>query len=254
MNKYNNWYNQIIDRSRNRVLDGYSESHHIIPQSLGGLDTAENLTNLSAREHFICHWLLVKITVGEDRYKMINALRMMRAEKQGQTRYKTKITARVYAKLKEEYSVLQSQKVSGENNPMYGDKFYRSEDGKKRQREAILGDKNGSKQDHARKKIADSKIGKKRDTFSDEWRTNMSMSKQGKNNNRYGVILSSETRKKIGDKIRGRKQTDEEKARRSAANMGRVKPKKLCPHCNQQIAVNTYPRFHGDRCKHRTPV
>jgi hypothetical protein len=252
MNKYKNWYNQIIDRARSRKLDGYSESHHIIPESLGGPDTDENLAKLTAREHFICHWLLVKTTVGEDRYKMINALRMMRAEKQGQTRYKTKITARVYAKLKEEYSVLQSQKVSGENNPMYGDKFYRSEDGKKRQREAVLGDKNGSKQEHARKKIADSKIGKKRETFSDEWRANMSMSKQGENNNRYGVTLSSETRQKIGDKIRGRKQTDEEKARRGAANLGKVRLKKLCPHCNQQIAVNTYPRFHGDRCKHRS--
>jgi hypothetical protein len=251
MNKYNNWYNQIIDRSRNRVLDGYSESHHIIPQSLGGLDTAENLTNLTAREHFICHWLLVKITVGEDRYKMLNALRMMRAEKQGQTRYKTKITARVYAKLKEEYSVLQSQKVSGENNPMYGDKFYRSEDGKKRQREAILGDKNGSKQDHARKKIADSKVGKKRETFSNEWRANMSAKKQGENNPRYGVKLEESTLQKMREKALGRKQSAETIQKKADAVRGSKREKKLCPHCNQQIAVNTYPRFHGDQCRHR---
>jgi hypothetical protein len=254
MNKYNNWYNQIIDRSRNRVLDGYSESHHIIPQSLGGLDTDENLTNLTAREHFICHWLLVKITVGEDRYKMLNALRMMRAEKQGQTRYKTKITARVYAKLKEEYSVLQSQKVSGENNPMYGDKFYRSEDGKKRQREAILGDKNGSKQDHARKKIADSKVGKKRETFSNEWRANMSLKKQGENNPRYGVKLEESTLQKMREKAIGRKQSAETVQKKADAVRGSKREKKLCPHCNQLIAVNGYARFHGDKCKHRTPV
>jgi hypothetical protein len=39
----------------------------------------------------------------------------------------------VYASLKTEYAHLQSIKVSGKNNPMYGNKFHRSEDGKKRQ-------------------------------------------------------------------------------------------------------------------------
>lgn len=254
MNKYNNWYNQIIDRARTRTLDGYSEFHHIIPESLGGPDTVENLAKLTAREHFICHWLLVKTTAGEDRYKMINALRMMRAEKQGQQRYKTKITARVYAKLKEEYSVLQSQKVSGENNPMYGEKFYRSEDGKKRQSEAISGDRNGSKQDHARKKITDSKLGKKRAPFSDEWREKMSKSKQGENNNRYGVEVLDSTRQKMREKAIGRTQSAETVQKKADAVRGSKREKKLCPHCNQQIAVNTYPRFHGLKCKHRTPV
>jgi hypothetical protein len=254
MNKYNNWYNQIIDRARTRTLDGYSESHHIIPESLGGPDTDENLAKLTAREHFICHWLLVKTTAGEDRYKMINALRMMRAEKQGQQRYKTKITARVYAKLKEEYSVLQSQKVSGKNNPMYGEKFYRSEDGKKRQREAISGDRNGSKQDDARKKITDSKLGKKRAPFSDEWREKMSKSKQGENNNRYGVKITEDTRKKMREKAIGRTQSAETVQKKADAVRGSKREKKLCPHCNQQIAVNGYARFHGDKCKQREPT
>jgi hypothetical protein len=173
---------------------------------------------------------------------------MMRAENQNQTRYNTKITSRVYAKLKEEYSILQSQKVSGSNNPMYGDKFYRSDAGKKRQREAVMGEKNGSKQDTARRKISDSKIGKARAPFSDDWLDKMSKNHKSKQPG-FDGSLKEETKKKIGDKIRGRKQTDEEKARRSAANMGKVKPKKLCPHCNQLIAVNGYARWHGDNCK-----
>lgn len=249
MNKYNKWYNQIIERAKHRDLDDYTESHHIIPESLGGSDAPENLVNLTAREHFLCHWLLVKITTGEDHYKMLNALRMMRAEKQGQKRYKTKITARVYEYIKKEYAQLQSQRYSGKNNPMYGDKFYRSDEGKKRQRESILGDKNGSKQQKARKKIADSKTGKKREAFSEEWRANMSKAKQGKNNNRYGVEVLDSTRKKIGDKIRGRKHTDEEKKRRADAIRGSKREKKLCPHCGQMIAVNTYARWHGANCR-----
>lgn len=250
MNKYQTWYQQIIDRARGRTLTGYVERHHVVPHSLGGSDHADNLVRLTAREHFVCHWLLTKIYTGESRYKMLDALRMMRAEKKGQKRYKTKITARVYERIKKEYAQLQSQRYSGENNPMYGDKFYRSDEGKKRQREAILGDKNGSKQLQAREKIADSKLGKKREPFSDEWRNNMSKNHKSKQSDFDGT-LKEETKKKIGDKIRGRRQTDEEKARRSAANTGKIKPKKLCPHCDRMIAVNTYARWHGDQCGSR---
>jgi hypothetical protein len=251
MNKYNRWYNQIVKQAQNRVVEGYTERHHIQPRSLGGADTPDNLVELTAREHFVCHWLLTKMTTGEDRYKMLNALRMMRAEKHGQQRYETVITGRVYESIKQEYAQLQSERVSGENNPMYGDKFYRSEDGKQRQRVAVSGDNNGAKKEEARQKISNSKIGKKRDAFSEEWRANMSKKKQGENNPRYGVELSKYTRQKIGDKIRGRKQTEEEKARRAEANRGKTKPKKLCPHCGEMIAVNTYSRWHGPNCRHR---
>ena len=183
---------------------------------------------------------------------MLNALRMMRAENPGQKRYKTKITSRVYESIKLEYAKLQSAKVRGANNPMYGDKFYRSDEGKQRQREAILGANNGAKQEEARQKITNSKLGKKRAPFTEEWRANMAAKKQGENNPRHGVEVSEETRRRIGDRIRGRKQSDEEKARRSAANRGKVKPKLLCPHCQKMIAVNTYPRWHGDRCDQAT--
>ena len=249
MNKYEQWYNDITLRGQSRKLDGYAECHHIIPESIGGPDTTENKTMLTAREHFVCHWLLTKIYVSSKyRHQVLKALWMMRAENPNQERYGTTITSRVYASLKEEYAELQSERMSGENNPMYGDKFYRSEDGKRRQSEAISGENNGSKQSDAREKISQSKLGKSRAPFSEEWKAKLSASSAGENNSRYGVEVSEETRKKIGDKIRGRKQTEEEKRARGLANLGKIKPKKLCPHCQQLIAVNTYPRWHGDRC------
>lgn len=249
MNKYNKWYNQIVANGKQEKLSGH-ELHHILPRSLGGTDDKNNLVYITTREHFICHWLLIKIyPTGEENWKMLNALRMMRAENKNQQRYDTKITSRVYAKLKEEYSKLQSERNRGANNPMYGDKFHRSEEGFAKQREAVLGDKNGSKQIVAKQKISNSKLGKKRDPFSDEWRNNMAEAKKGKNNNRYGVEVSNETRKKIGDKIRGRKQTDEEKQTRRLANLGLKREKKLCPYCNNEVAVNGYVRWHGDKCK-----
>lgn len=247
MNKYKKWYDHIIANGKQIRLTGY-ERHHILPKSLGGTDESSNLIYITAREHFICHWLLTKIhPTGEEHWKMLNALRMMRAENPNQIRYSTKITSRVYAKLKEEYSTLQSIKYKGAGNGMFGKKH--SMDAKKRISESNKGEKNGAKQLEARNKIAESKLGKKRAPFSEEWRNKLSEAGSGKNNSRYGVEVSEETRKKISDKIRGRKQTDEEKEKRRLANLGLKREKKLCPHCNKLVAVNGYERWHGDNCK-----
>ena len=251
MNKYEKWYKSITDSAKYRITEDYKEKHHILPKSLGGSDSVTNLVYLTAREHFICHWLLTKIySEGEEHWKMINAFRMMRAENPKQKRYATNITARVYSNLKEEYSKLQSQRYIGEKNPMYGDKFYRSEEGYRRHKEAISGDKNASKRPETKKKIAETKIGKKRESFSEEWLNNLSKNHKSKQPGFDGSI-SEETRKKIGDKIRGRKQTEEEKIARGLSNRGKKREKKLCPHCNQLVAVNGYARWHGDNCRMR---
>ncbi len=254
MNKYKKWYDQITQNGKTSKAPG-DERHHIVPRSLDGSDDLSNIAFISPREHFICHWLLTKIyPTGEEHWKMINAFRMMRAENPNQQRYSTKITSRVYENLKKEYSALQSTRVSGENNPMHGDKFYRSEEGKQRQKNAITGENNGAKQYSARQKIAASKLGSKRAPFTDEWRANLSASKQGKNNPRYGTTTSELTRKKMSEKARGRKQSDETVKKKADAIRGSKREKLLCPHCNQLIAVNTYPRWHGDRCRHKPTV
>lgn len=74
-NKYNKWYFNIIDRAKSRTLanDDYVEKHHIIPKSLGGSNNADNLVCLTAKEHFICHLLLTKMTAGVARTKMVYA-------------------------------------------------------------------------------------------------------------------------------------------------------------------------------------
>lgn len=60
-NKYSRWYFDIINKSRTQEKIGYTEWHHIIPSCLGGIDESSNLVELSAREHFICHLLLLKM-------------------------------------------------------------------------------------------------------------------------------------------------------------------------------------------------
>jgi hypothetical protein len=58
---YNKVYKSIINRARNRKLEGYIELHHIVPRCLGGTDNSDNIVPLTAKEHFVCHQLLIKI-------------------------------------------------------------------------------------------------------------------------------------------------------------------------------------------------
>jgi len=66
---YQKIYNQLIERSkleesesiRKKKNGNYYESHHIIPKCLGGDNSKDNLVLLTAREHFICHWILVRM-------------------------------------------------------------------------------------------------------------------------------------------------------------------------------------------------
>lgn len=75
-NKYNKWYNSLVKRCQMRGLDKkcvdfYTEKHHIIPRSLGGDNSKSNLVLLTAREHYLAHWLLTKFTIDDSKFKMV---------------------------------------------------------------------------------------------------------------------------------------------------------------------------------------
>lgn len=58
---YQKIYDQIIERAKTRELEGYVEKHHVIPRCIGGGNERSNIVELTAREHFLCHWLLHEI-------------------------------------------------------------------------------------------------------------------------------------------------------------------------------------------------
>lgn len=60
---YKKHYDLLIETRLNRKITPgcYYEKHHIIPKSMGGDDSPNNLINLTAREHFLAHWLLWRI-------------------------------------------------------------------------------------------------------------------------------------------------------------------------------------------------
>jgi hypothetical protein len=67
---------------------------------------------------------------------------------------------------------------------------------------------------------------------------------------------SKETKRKTSEALlgrpspmKGRKQSEEAKAKMSAWRKGIPKPKVECVYCNQLLAVNTAKRWHFDNCK-----
>jgi hypothetical protein len=110
--KYSKIYFNIIQRAQSRVLlEGmYFEKHHIIPKSLGGSNDSKNIAQLTAREHFICHLLLVKMTEGANKHKMIYAAWQMAHNSIRNKKRDYKVTARQYATLKVDYAKMRKEK------------------------------------------------------------------------------------------------------------------------------------------------
>lgn len=94
---YEKIYNQIVARAKTRKLEGYKERHHIIPKCMGGTNDKENLVLLTAREHFICHWLLVRIYPNNK--KLIYSFHAMCKQNKSGNRYLP--SSRVYKEAKE---------------------------------------------------------------------------------------------------------------------------------------------------------
>lgn len=112
---YQKLYDAIIARAQVREKpDCYCEKHHIIPRSMGGGDEVENIAILTAKEHFIAHWLLYKIHRNRS---MSHAFwKMTHAVGNGRSRY----VSRSYMYAREAHSKAQSEFFSGENHPFYG--------------------------------------------------------------------------------------------------------------------------------------
>jgi hypothetical protein len=101
---YQKIYDQIIERAKTRQLEGYKERHHIIPKCLGGLNGKLNLVELTAREHFLCHRLLVEIY--PDNKKLKYALYLMNIGKRKNKNANYNISSKTYEYLKKEHSNL----------------------------------------------------------------------------------------------------------------------------------------------------
>jgi len=108
MDKYQKWYNALIDNAKKRAwvkktAPCYVERHHIIPKSLGGSNDSNNLVFLTAREHCVAHLMLCRFG---NKNQMINALqRFMSSNKT--------VSSILYESCKKQFSIMISERLKG---------------------------------------------------------------------------------------------------------------------------------------------
>lgn len=185
---YEKIYNQIVERAKNRVLDCYTESHHIIPRCMGGGDEKENLVNLTAREHFMCHRLLVQIHPSNNKLKFaLWAMCNMKSKRQ--SRYTP--SSRIYESIKIEVIQLISDKKKGVKlSEEHKRKTSETLKGRKRPQEVIDKIVKTRKENGGWKHSYETK---------NKIRSNNGMKRQEVRDKLKGREISDETRKKLGD-------------------------------------------------------
>jgi hypothetical protein len=212
-NKYSQWYSDITVNAKDRNIAGYTERHHIVPRCMGGSDDESNLVNLTAREHFICHLLLTKMVSDEYLEKIV-------------------------------YAAWQQSRPANKRNPgrgqfKIGSRTY-----------ALL-----------REAMAKAKTGTKRPPFSQEWKDNMKAGAKSRRKVEYSadrLAKLAANRKPVAGWNKGLTMnltTEEREAigkRMAEAHKGKPKNRVCCMNCKTEVAVNTFPIWHGDKCSQVT--
>jgi len=227
--KYTIWYYNIIDSAKARnVHSDYTETHHILPKSLGGSNDTNNLVKLSAREHFVCHLLLTKMTSGPSQHKMAFALNSFRRSSSNQQR---KLTSRQYESVRRIVSRARSEALIGNTYSK--------------------GIKKGPLSDETKEKIRSKLKGK---PLSNETKKKLSAVLKGKpKTEETKAKMRKPKSKEHAENIRiartGTTQSEETKAKISFAKKGKPLIKSQCPHCLRFLDPGNFTKNHGDKCK-----
>jgi hypothetical protein len=204
-NKYTRWYFNIITRAQSRsAVTQYIEKHHIIPKSLGGDNNPTNIVLLTAKEHFICHRLLIKMTTGKAKRSMAYAAWQM-TWTNGRDRYLP--SARTYAELRKQLSETRIGVALSEDH-----------------RKTMRKPKSKPMSAEHRARISAQHTGK---VLSDETKQKISMARKGKPRpDLVGKKYSEEHKRKISEGQIGRIHSLETRAKISLAAKNRNKSKK----------------------------
>lgn len=265
-NKYSQCYYNIVDRAKSRDLpkEIYTESHHIIPKSLGGSNDQSNLVKLTAREHFICHLLLPKMLIGINKRKMSFAIWSMLNRDHSKNKSRYKVNSHRYESIKKQVAEAISQLHKGKTVSVETrEKLSKSCQG----RESAFKGKSHSAE--SKQKLSIARKGKtnspetvakilesrKHYRHSEETKRKIGQSQIGK-----VVVVSEETKKKLSDVAKGRSNTwlkgkpaPNRGVPHTAETVKKLKVPKSkyhCSNCNKLVGGKAnYNRWHGDNCK-----
>jgi hypothetical protein len=266
---YGKIYDDLIvkAKSENRIKGGevYYESHHIIPECMGGEGTVNqwrthpNIVLLNAKEHFIAHKLLVNIHPNNQGLKdaLVCFLRKSKSQKRNE------ISSRDYDMLKNI-----RREVFTQNNPM------KNENAKQNQSEMMLKryENNPDLIIETRERFEKNKeknpekfVGNanKNGKLSEFLKVNNPMFRpevvekfRGPNNHQYGIPRTEEQKKKQSEKMIGKMvgsknpMTNPEVAKKSGlARKGKKQPTTTCPYCSIIGSVTNLKRYHFENCK-----
>lgn len=109
---YQRIYTNIVERAKDRLLETYTEKHHIIPKCMGGSDNPENLVSLTPEEHYVAHQLLTKMY--PDNGALAKAAMMMTANRPSN---------KVYGWLRKRHAKAMSESQAGDGNSQYGTRW-----------------------------------------------------------------------------------------------------------------------------------
>jgi len=190
---YRRIYSQIVERAKTRPRpDCYCERHHVVPKSMGGTDATENIVVLTAREHYLAHWLLFKIHRTRE---MAFAWHRMTCGKKSVQRYSSKTFA--YAAIARANAM--RDMFSGKTlTPEHKEKLRAAKLGKTyaemgRAASSLAG---RTLSDEHKAKVAASSKGRR---LPDAARRKLSEGMAGDRNHRYGKPVPEETRRKLSE-------------------------------------------------------
>lgn len=215
-NKYTRWYYSIIGNRANNPhpKNCYTEKHHIIPKSFGGSNDISNLVRLSAREHFLVHWLLTKMCESTDhKIKMNHALlRLMNASE----------SLELHKWSKWQYEVAKSKKSIA------------LKEARKNGKDPRLGKKHSLE---SKEKMRKAKLGVKRKPEHCEYLKTR--------------LVTDETRKKLSKALTGRVFSEESRKKSSNTQKGKPQNKTtlVCTKCGHKGYTTQIKRYHNDKCK-----
>lgn len=105
---YYDYIDYVKTLNRDRNDEEFYELHHIVPKSMGGNNSEDNLVLLTFREHYLAHYLLWKIYGNK---KVAFSFWMMNFDSNRRKISGFKINSRLYKKIREEFIEINSKKV-----------------------------------------------------------------------------------------------------------------------------------------------